>query len=173
MGRPNTRSFTDDTGDSWELKINVHTAGLIKDETEIDILEAARGKFQCLQDIVHDPYNLGAVLWTLCREQAVARGLDEKQFAERFASADVLDQAADALLHALICFFPQRVRPALERTLQKLAQKWEARTQAGMETAMRAIESPEMDQQIDDLINSAFSQSAGSSPESSESIPAN
>lgn len=171
MGRPDERKFKDSNEEEWTITINVGTARRVRDECDVDILEATRGRFDSLQKITNDEYTLGAVLWSLCQDQAKERGLDEKQFAERFADADVIENAVNALLFALISFFPRRSRPTLETLLQKMHRKLEAKRTVELETADRLATSPEMDRQLDELIASAFSTSVTSSPASSESSP--
>jgi hypothetical protein len=171
MDATNRQSFKDAAGQEWPVRVNYGTCRLVNDETDIDLLEAARGRMGALQDLVDDPHRLMQVIWTLCSEQARQQDIDEKAFAERF-DADAIRDAAEALLYGLISFFPRRVRPQLERALERYQTKLDERMTRELEKTAQEIESPRLEALIDASIDSLFSTSAASSPESSASIPA-
>lgn len=163
------RRFTDAKNDEWTIVVNVGTAKAVRDATEVDLLETARGSFEEVQRVTSDPYLFGSVLYALCETEIEERGLSETEFAERFANADVIDAAATALLEAIIDFFPRRSQPVLHKLAEKVQAKATAHQETGILEAMERMERPEFDRELEDFLASAFSTSATNSPASSES----
>lgn len=99
-------SFTDCEGRKWNIPRL--TVGMVQDiahATEVNLYKAAEdgGK---LIEVLFSPFTLAAVLWLLCCEQAEKAGIDEVKFAYGL-SGESLEQAGEALMGAVIDFFPR------------------------------------------------------------------
>lgn len=84
--------------------------------------EAAAAFAGELMQLLMDPDPFGQILWTLCEDQCLAKGIDERSFARGF-NADALCAATDAVLIA--SFDHVFRRPELRRLIrEKLPQMW-------------------------------------------------
>lgn len=162
------KTFTDSAGDDWPLAVTVASARRVRDEAGIDILEFTRGKPDVLERMLADEYTVCTVLWAVCRPLAESRDVDPEGFAERLASAEVIEAAVAALIEALIDFFPPRSRGPLRAVLAKMDRKIAAKRKQAGERAEAMLNDPQMDADLDALIDSQFSISASNSPASSE-----
>jgi hypothetical protein len=113
-------------------------------------------------------FTLGRVLYVLCEDQAVQRGITPEQFADGF-NADVLHAASEALIEEVIFFCRKDLRPALEMAFEKARQA----DRRMVETLQGRIGSigREMDAAMEKFLTST--DSATSLPESSGSTPEN
>ncbi len=151
------RKFKDEQDDEWGIVINVATARAVKDETDVDLLESVRsGKFDQMQTVMGDPYLFGSVLSVLCKDQIVERGLSGTAFAERLASADVIDDAATQLLEATIDFFPKSSRTILRTLAAKVNAKVLAHRETATSQIMADMETDDFNNRLDDFLGSQF-----------------
>jgi hypothetical protein len=110
-------TFVDALGRPWTVVLNVAALKRVKQVLTIDLLQVLEGSL--LERLANDPCLLCDVLFVLCQPQAQAVGVSDMQFGEALAG-DVLDQAAQAFLEALVDFFPQARRQVLREALKKL-----------------------------------------------------
>jgi len=122
--------FSDADKQDWSVRIDVAALRRVREEAGVDLGGTRSGEdFYALST---DECKLVTILYVLCKAQIDERELTEEQFASRFAG-DVLDDAAAALLEALIHFSRRDQRPALikqrdvvTRGIQKVYQLAEA-----------------------------------------------
>lgn len=159
--------FTDSRGRSWPVTININTVRRVKSACGIDLLNlvtlSADGVATDLLDrLACDTYLLVDVLFELVRPEATANGITAEDFAEAL-DGDALEDATNALLEAVIDFFPGAKRRALRAMLaasRRFAQKQN-------ETLAELLKSPALEEAIDKALTTSGSWSM-SSPESSE-----
>jgi hypothetical protein len=111
------KQFKDANGRDWAIDVTVGTMRTVRDLTTVNLYklfdtEAAR--------IFTDPALLVDVLFALCRDECAKRGVSDVQFGMSM-NGDVLEQAGEALVDAVIDFFPQSQRTSL-RTLWEKSQ---------------------------------------------------
>lgn len=118
------KSFTDKTGESWDLDLNIGAAMRLKSRLDIDIENAVTfdksnnpEDVSLLERIAEDSILLFNVIFILCEKQVQDRKLTQEQFAERF-TGDTIEAATDALLDEIVNFS----RPAKRKVLQRLRQ---------------------------------------------------
>jgi len=152
------RNFTDSTGRSWTIAINVNAIKRVRALVQVDLLEAADGRL--IEKLVSDPVLLCDVIYALCKEQADAAGIDDEAFGRAMAG-DAIDAAVTALLEELVDFFPLARRRVLGKALAKLRQL-EA---TAMTTAETQLDDPALDRKLAELLRWPGS-SSGTAPES-------
>jgi hypothetical protein len=91
------------------VQITVGTIADVRAALEVDLVDLKGNIFQRLQS---DPMLLCDVLYIVCKEQADTAGVSDVDFG-RAMGGDAIDDATDALLEALINFFPRERREAL------------------------------------------------------------
>lgn len=165
------RTFTDEEGREWRLKIHVPVRNRIFEDLEIDLFDVDDGRL--MQRLIGHPADLAAVLWMLCEQQAAEKNIEPEAFSAGLCG-DVIDAAIDCLIQALCDFFPPSKRAVMLAALEKIRQT-ERRAQA---ESLKALESPELQQLLDDAvgrISSTFTASAdksGSTPAVAKSATA-
>lgn len=132
-------SFHDSQGRKWSLSLSLAQAKKLKDTLGVDLLDGGPS----INRLASDPYTVANVLYLLCESQAAAAGVTDEQFGEALAG-DAIDDATEALLNALVDFFPKRQRGTLKMMLEKLTQ---ANSQA-VTLAEKKLSSEAMDQMI-------------------------
>lgn len=108
------RTFHDSIGREWKIDINVSSYAKVKTECSFDLLKLFAGGESGVEDLLSNPPQLVAVLWTLCEQQAEKAAITPEQFGVGFAG-DSLQDAAFALIEATIDFFPNARKRALAR----------------------------------------------------------
>ena len=160
------KSFTDKTGESWDLDLNIGAAMRLKSRLDIDIENAVTfdksnnpEDVSLLERIAEDSILLFNIIFILCEKQVQDRKLTQEQFAERF-TGDTIEQATDALLDEIVNFS----RPAKRKVLQRLRQ-------ISKEYAKRANMQLDLvlaDPKFQDEIENHLQKSLTNLPESSE-----
>ena len=97
------KAFTDTKGKVWEVNLDIAAAKRIKSLAAIDILKEGG---TTLAEMFADPIRLIDTLYAICKPQADAAGIDDPAFGERCA-VGILDPLQDALLEAVVDFFPK------------------------------------------------------------------
>jgi hypothetical protein len=163
------RSFTDTLDREWKISLDWDLHEQVKQREGVLLLTLGDNDCELLAKLHTDFALLVNILWILCEEQAASLGVvdDEKMPATRkFAKGlggDVLENAAKALVGAVIDFFPNRdQRAGLANLMEKVEQTHGLLTKSMLEKI--ATISPE--QLVKNYIDSA-----GSSPPSPESSP--
>lgn len=111
------QTFTDNTGRTWSLTINVDAIKRVRGLLDVDLMQAIDGKL--LERLVTDPVLLCDVVYALCKPEADAKSITDEQFGQSMAG-DAIDAATTALLEELVGFFPQAKRQVLRKALDKL-----------------------------------------------------
>lgn len=113
------RSFKDEAGQEWVLRIDTHLHGALRDKLGVEILEIIDEEAALVEALLGDLQMLSKVLWVLCEEQAIERDVSNREFARQLAG-DCLQDAGIALLWAIHDFFPgPQKRAIMEATIQK------------------------------------------------------
>ncbi len=164
-----TRSFTDNENREWSLKLDWDLHEQVKDREGVMLLSLGDDDCALLARLHTDFALLVNILWVLCEDQAAGHGLvdDEKLSATRkFAKGlggDVLENAAEALVGAVIDFFPNRgQRESLAELTAKARQTNEIVTDA-LREKIASLNPASLAQ--------SFIDSAGSSPPLPASTP--
>jgi hypothetical protein len=111
------KTFSDNTGRTWSLTINVDAIKRVRGLLDVDLMQAIDGKL--LERLVTDPVLLCDVVYALCKPEADAKSVTDEQFGQAMAG-DAIDAATTALLEELVGFFPQAKRQVLRKALDKL-----------------------------------------------------
>jgi hypothetical protein len=156
--------FTDAQGRHWTLEINTTVLKQVQAALGLDLgkLAVAGTLYPTLAD---DPILLASLLAELCREEIEARRLSPEAFGRGLAG-DPIDDAVQAVMEALLDFFPKgrrRVAQAAVETARQLE------TQA-MDSAVDELESGKLRDRLHRTLESL--NSATGSEGSPESIPA-
>ena len=164
------KSFTDNTGRTWTLVVNVATIKRVRALCGVDlnsIVEVEDGKpsAKLLERLSGDPVLLVDVLYAVCRPECDRKGVSDEDFGAAMAG-DAVEQATDALLDEIVDFFPEAKRKAFQRILSASRRFGEA--------ARRRLEATLADGRIEDALVSELERLTGlspSAPESAESTP--
>jgi hypothetical protein len=141
--------FTDTAGRRWALVVTIPAARRVQEAVPgVNLLDIYDAKLW--ERLYVDPQTLVAVLYALLDPQIQRLDLSPEAFAEGLAG-DVLDAAADALTQAIIDFFPNRQRPALQKARETTLAQIERMTAA----TVRVTESPEMQRMLKATIDDA------------------
>jgi hypothetical protein len=146
--------FKDNAGREWTLAVTVGAIRRVRDRLKVDLLEAA--ETDLLSRLARDAVLLVDALWCLVEPEARQRGVTDEEFG-RAMTGGALDGATDALVEALLDFFP---RPQRAKALGKMLDLLEEHRRTLSETAEKYPPSGD-----------APGGSAGNSPESSGSTP--
>lgn len=160
------QSFKDTKGRKWTLAITVASVKRVKGATGTDLYALADDGLKPLGELLGDVVRLVDVIYLLARDDKGNPPASEEDFAEAL-SGDVLGQAADAFVEALIDFFPKaRAREALRKVTEKSKQVTEEVARLGMEE-LEALDPAKFAAAL-----VAGAKSSGTSPAASASIPA-
>ena len=126
-------------GKEWLVSLDVLKIADIRNELQwkgrpFDI--AARDASQ-YEAITGDDVLATNCLWVMCREDAATAGLSEAQF-KRLINGDVAEDAARALIEAVIDFSPSRQRALLRDLLAKYLAVQDAAVEAASERFAQA-----------------------------------
>ncbi len=137
-------TFTDASGDAWNLRLDVNTIRRVRDAHRVDLARIFTD-VKSLDQLFGDVVLLVDVLFEIVRPQADARRIDSEQFGERLVG-DSLDRAVTALEEAYIESVPQSRRRQLLRRLVDGTRAAQAQANLRIENA------------IDGLIRTAISE---------------
>jgi hypothetical protein len=157
------RTFADNAGCTWTVTVNVEAVKRVRGLLSVDLLEVLDGKL--LERLAADPILLCDLVYALCKPEADAKGVTDEEFGRAMAG-DAIDGATVALMEELVDFFPKGRRELLARALEKL-RLLEARV---VEAALRKLESPALERELDEEL-ARLTGSSGSSLASSASTP--
>jgi hypothetical protein len=168
------KTFADNAGRTWALKVDVSTIRRVRDVLELNLLELVDLKSNMLERLYQDPCLLCDILFVLVKPEAEAKGVTDEDFG-RSLGGDALGDATDALLTEIVDFFPKGRR----ELLTKILSKWTAMQGKAVGLASRKLDSPELAKLLDRALEEMMdgfgpvsnTSAAGSSPDSSESTP--
>ena len=136
--------FKDNNGLEWEIELNIAVVKKIRNELEVDLNALTEGQ---MADITTKPETLVDIISVICTPQIVKRELDEYSFANCMIG-EAIDNAYEALVKELIFISRHNQR-------QVVARAWETVQKADKKLTsaqLRMLESPEMDQKINKMI---------------------
>lgn len=159
-------AWKDTEGRTWSVTVSIDTIKRVKALLKIDLLEAATGDL--LARLADDPVLLADVVYAVCQPEAETRGIDDTAFGQALGG-DAIDDAADALLGALVDFFPKRRRALLAKARQKL----DGLQEMTIGLAMKQLDDPALEARARAEFHEAIASgdSSTSSPASSDSSP--
>lgn len=147
--------FKDLKDREWSIDVNVAIIKKVRALIEVDLL-AVLDK-ELLEKMRKDPIFLVAVLWAVCTcNPNNTHSVTEEDFGAAMAG-DVIDNATQALLDAIISFYPsRRDRDNLGAIL--------AATNKAVAKAQDLTEQKIKDLDVDKLVEEAMQRNSGTSP---------
>jgi hypothetical protein len=98
---------------SWDLTLNVGAVRRVLSAAQVDLFEVGTAAA-----LSHSVTNLADVLWVLVEAQAKERHMSRDDF-EAGLAGEAIDHAYDALMGALVGFFPPSRRAWLEAAVKR------------------------------------------------------
>lgn len=157
------KTFRDNQSREWAVMINVDTVRRVRQLLDVDLLNVADGKL--FERLVTDPVFLCDCLYAVVKPEADSKIISDEEFGRAMAG-DAIEHASTALLEGLVDFFPPRQRQVLAKAMEKLRLV----EQSASDKALAILDSPELDKQIEAILNRAGDLS-GNLPASSASTP--
>jgi hypothetical protein len=154
-------TFTDAKGRQWDLSLTVGMVRLVRERIKVDLGKVLADGQQLADLIVGEPEKFVDLLWVMCEQQAkeMTPPVSDSDFGYGFGGPTI-EAATDALI-ASIADFSHRSKPA-DSTKKAMSRLMEAIDQKTIQVIEAATE-----RSLFQLNNSA-----GNSPENSESTPA-
>lgn len=153
------KTFTDASGRTWTIALNLGAAMAVKSKLAIDLLQPEQGDPPLLTRLGTDEMLLGEVLLCLLEGQFDAHGVTEADVVAAFDGRTLL-AAQQAFYEEYVDFFQGRGRADRAAAVQKQSRMIEA--------AIKAVQMRIGQIDIDTAIRGAMS---GASPEASDSTP--
>jgi len=126
-------AFKDSSGREWLVRLSAPLINDVRKELDTDLVSLSDPVFAKLLDFAL----LVNVLWVLVRKQATAAGITDVQFGESLVG-DSLDGASEALVDAVLDFFPPRIR----QTMRALAKQDTTTKNAAMDLLNETFSDP-------------------------------
>lgn len=156
------RSFKDTEGREWVLRVDVDAVRRLR-AAGIDFAKLVKNN---LADLKEDFELLGNFLFVLCQEQAEKRKITDAEFGRALAG-DVIRHATDAMVEAIVDFFPnEEARKAIRRA-EALGKQIQAELYGGMIQRVEEVTPEQVKILAAQLLNRLGS--SASSPESGPS----
>lgn len=114
-------SFVDADGVSWRIEIDGFLMRRIKQETGFNVCDLI-GSEQSLAMLLQDLETSIDTLWLCVEEQAISRNIDDEAFGKGL-KGDSLGDAFQALLSAVVDFFPSEEQRKAARTILDTAER--------------------------------------------------
>lgn len=111
------KTFTDNTGRTWTLVINVDAVRRVRALANVNLMDAVEGKL--IERLVSDPVLLCDIIYAVAKPEADANKISDEEFGRSMAG-DAIDSATTALLEELVDFFPRDRRRLLGKAMEKL-----------------------------------------------------
>ena len=162
------KTFTDNTGRTWTLVVNVATIKRVRALCDVDlnsIIEVDKDNqpsTKLLERLSSDPVLLVDVLYAVCKPECDRLNVTDDDFGAAMAG-DAIEQATSALLDEIIDFFPAQKRQAFKKVLSA--------TRRFEEIAKKRLEALLADDKFEDHLVSElekFTGLSGTAPESAE-----
>lgn len=149
--------FTDSKGRSWSVDVTVGALKRCLDLAGIDLADTVEGDL--FDRLALDPILLCNTLAAVCRPQMAENGVTDEDFAEGLAG-DVIDQAAAALVDAIVFFF--RLRHG--GIVAKIATKKTEVERMALEAVDRFIDSGAIEQKVREHLAEKLGPQYGDAP---------
>ena len=161
------KSFTDNTGRTWTLAVNVGTIKRVRALCDVNLaniitISGTTPKVDLLERLGNDPVLLVDVLYAAVKPEADTKGISDQEFGQAM-SGDAIEMATTALLDEVIDFFPETKRKVFRKILDA-TRRFEAKSKAALQTL---LDDPALDGKIDAALAQLMT-SSGNSPESQE-----
>lgn len=131
-------SFKDAAGRQWELRITLGIVDRLR-AVGLDLDKLASEKADVFGILLLERHVLGSVLWILCEKQAEKLGLTTpEEFFGDFDGA-TLEGAGDALLDAVLDFFPNRVTAPIKKRLTQIKERMESAADREIDRRLSAL----------------------------------
>ena len=111
------RKFKDEECREWIVRVDTTTIRKARDRFGID-LDGILSDKEPLKRLADDVVLRVDVLWCCVEEQAKQKGITPDEFGQALYG-DAIESATDALMEAIIDFFPRSRRDLLEKVWQK------------------------------------------------------
>lgn len=165
------RTFKDNEGREWQVRIDVNAVRAVRDALAVNLLTLPEQEFALLSRLTTDLVLLVDVLYVVCRRQAQERGVSDEAFGQAMYG-DAIQAAADALIRETIDFFPDaRRRAMLTKVIDKGQALGEMLMDRGMQEAAR-LDRMDLAKAAAKLLGNEPGSSAGSAPGPAASTPA-
>lgn len=109
------KQFKDTAGREWVLDVTIASIKSVRDLVKVDLWNFFKDESS---RILGDPPLMVDVLYVLCKSQCEQRKLSDVDFGQLF-HANVLEDAGNALIGAVIDFFPTSRQTILKATVAK------------------------------------------------------
>lgn len=149
------RTFKDSTGREWTIDVTVGAVKRVRELTQVDLFSIFT---QAGSAVFNDPVKLVDVLYALCRDQAEKMAVSDLQFGESLVG-DSIEAAADAMVDAVVDFFPERRRDLHRRMVDKSKQI----TEVTLARAIKAINAIDPNQPLTSKKNATGSRGLSAS----------
>jgi hypothetical protein len=152
--------FKDRDGREWKLSVSVYTVKLLKTLLNVDLMAVAVDQNSWLyQPMKDNGCALVDAVYVLVKDQADAAGVSDMDFAKAMGG-DSLASAADALLLEAVDFFHD---PRTRGLISKAREKMQTLTAQAYNLANQKLESPEVQNNFQKILGSAFTTAPASS----------
>lgn len=164
-----SHNFTDTADREWKLSLDWDLHEQVKEREGVILLSLGDDDCALLARLHTDFALLVNILWILCEDQAEANGVIDtenlpatRQFAKGLGG-DVLENASEALVAAVIDFFPNRGQRESLAALTEKARETNRIVTEALHEKVTSLDPASLAQ--------SFIDSAGNSPPSLESTP--
>lgn len=131
--------FEDKENRTWVITLDVGLIEDIKDETEIDLDELIRQPQKMSEMIFVSPRKMVELLYVCCEKQIALIPLTPREFARIF-DRDVLDKACNALLEAIMLFYPRSsVGNVIQKNLPKMIEEMDRKLVVDTEAKVKQV----------------------------------
>ena len=161
------KSFTDNTGRTWTLAVNVGTIKRVRALCDVNLaniitISGTTPKVDLLERLGNDPVLLVDVLYAAVKPEADTKGVSDQEFGQAM-SGDAIEMATTALLDEVIDFFPETKRKVFRKILDA-TRRFETKGKAALQAL---LDDPALDGKIDAAL-AQLTTSSGNSQESPE-----
>ena len=141
------KTFVDNANRTWTISVNVGAVKRMRDLAKFDLM--GDDLAHSIGQLSDDPVVLVDVLWAIVFPQAEKASVSAEEFAEAIAG-DAITFAADALLEEIVDFFPGPKRKLMRQVLDRT----KAAEKKMLERLEEMVNSPEVQEQIDEKVES-------------------
>lgn len=156
------RTFTDAAGRVWKVEVTTTTIRRCLDLLDVQLLDVVDPEAELCLRLGHDAVLLCDILYVVCMDEALARGISDEEFGRGLAG-DALADASSALMRAVADFFPSQAQRDLRHTLLDRGQKL---LDVVMSRVTQEVEAASVDAALDAFLARSSTPSAGGSPAS-------
>lgn len=137
--------WKDSKGREWVFACNVFSMSRVKKEVGVDLSQAIKEGSTVIEDVIGDVALFFDVVSCLLKEQIAAAGLSIEEFGEGINDEDVVTDACQALVEAILDFFPPDRRRALKKAFRRIWELSRKKFDAQAKTVIDLIESDEFE----------------------------